>query len=43
MHCTSSGWQKGTSQDKAMSNSEEIKPVATSIVELSLAEGISYY
>jgi len=32
---------KGTSPDEAMSNSEEIKPVALSIVELCLAEGIS--
>ena len=29
------------SQDEAMSSSEEIKPVALSIVELCLAEGIS--
>jgi len=41
MHCTSCDWQKGTSRDKATLNSEEIKPVATSIVELRLAEGIS--
>jgi len=27
-------WRKGTYWDEAMSNSEEIKPVATSIVEL---------
>jgi len=31
----------GTSEDEAMSSSEEIKPVALSIVELCLAEGIS--
>jgi len=35
------GWQKGTSQDDAMSNSETIKPVALSIGKLCLAEGIS--
>ena len=34
--------KKGTSQDKAMLNSKEIKPVALSIVELYLAGGISY-
>jgi len=32
---------KGTSQDEAMLSSEESKPVALSIVELCLAEGIS--
>ena len=32
-------WQKGMSQDEATSNSEEIKPVALSIVELHLAAG----
>ena len=32
---------KGASRDEATSNSEEIKPVALSIVELHLAEGIS--
>ena len=34
-------WQKGTSQEEAMSSSEEIKPIALSIVELRLAEAIS--
>ena len=29
------------SQDKAMLNSEEIKPVAIAIIELCLSEGIS--
>ena len=33
--------KKGMGQDKAMSSSEEIKPIALSIVELHLAEGIS--
>ena len=28
------GWQKSTSRDKARSNSEKIKPLALSIVEL---------
>ena len=31
-------WRKGTSQEKAMSNSEEIKPVAICIVELCIVE-----
>ena len=35
------GWQKGTSQDEAMLNSEEIKPVAIAITKLRLSEGIS--
>ena len=35
------GWRKGMSRDKAISSSEEIKPVSLSIVELFLAEGIS--
>ena len=34
-------WRKGTFQNKAMSSSKEIKPVALSIVKLCLAEGIS--
>ena len=34
-------WQKGMSRNEAMSNSEKIKPVALSIVELCLAEGSS--
>jgi len=32
---------KGMSQEKAMSSSEEIKPIALSIVELCLAKDIS--
>jgi len=32
---------KGTSQIKAMSNSEKIKPVAVVVVKLCLSEGIS--
>jgi len=35
-------WQKGTSQDKATSSSEEIKSITVSIVELCLVEGISH-
>ena len=31
------GWQKGMSRDKVTSNSEIVKPVALSIVELCLA------
>ena len=34
--------KKGTSRDKTTQSSEEIKPVALSIVELRLAEGISW-
>jgi len=41
LDCKSCGWQKGKSQDEATSNSEEIKPVATSIAKICLAEGIS--
>jgi len=35
-----SGIAKGTSQAKATSNSEKIKPVALAIVELRKSEGI---
>jgi len=35
------GWQKGTSQDEATLNSEEIKPVALAIIELCLSEDLS--
>ena len=38
MYC---GMPKGTSQAKATSNSEKIKPVALVIIELCLSEGIS--
>ena len=38
--CGYCGWRKGMSQEEAMLSSEEIKPVALSIVELCLAEGI---
>jgi len=34
-------WQKGTSWDEAISNSEKIKPIALSIGKLCLAEGIN--
>ena len=34
-------YAKGTSRDKAMSNSEKIKPVALAVIELHLSEGIS--
>ena len=40
MYC---GMPKGTSQAKAMSNSEKIKPKALAIVELHLPEGISQF
>jgi len=36
------GTAYGKSHDKATLSSEEVKPVALSIAELSLAEGISY-
>ena len=39
--CSSCGWRKGTSPDKAMFNSEEIKPVAIAVIELRLSEHIS--
>ena len=32
---------KGTYPAEAMSNSEKIKPVALTVIELSLSEGIS--
>ena len=35
------GWRKGTSQDEATLVSEEIKPVAITIIELCLSECIS--
>ena len=41
MHCNFCGWQKGI-QAKATLMSEEIKPVALSIVELCLAGGICW-
>jgi len=40
--CSCCGWRKGMSRDKVTSSSEETKPVAPSIVELCLAEGISW-
>ena len=39
--CGCCGWWVGMSCEEAMLSSEEIKPVAISIVELGLAEGIS--
>ena len=41
MHCMSCDWWKGTSWDRATSNSDKIKPVATFIVKLCLAKGMS--
>ena len=35
------GMPKGTSWAEAMSNSEKIKPVALTVIELCLTEGIS--
>jgi len=40
-HWSCCGWQKGTSPDEAMLNSEEIKPLAIASIELCLSEGIS--
>ena len=40
-HWNCSGWQKGTSPDEPMLNSEEIKCVAIAIIELQLSEGIT--
>jgi len=34
-------WQKGTSWDEATFISEEIKPIALTVMELHLSEGIS--
>ena len=33
-----SGWQKGTSPDKAALNSEEIKPITLAVIELCLSD-----
>jgi len=41
MLCSCCGWWKGMYRDEVKSSSEEIKPVALSIVELHLVEGIS--
>ena len=41
VYCMYCGWRKGASRDEVMPNSEEIKPVAISIVELCLAGEIS--
>ena len=41
IHVLYCGWEKGMSLDKITSSSEEIKPIALSIGELRLAEGIS--
>jgi len=40
-HWSCCGWQKGTSPDEGTLNSEEIKTVATAVIELLLSEGIS--
>jgi len=40
-HCSSCGWWKGTSRDKATLISEEIKSLAQAVLELCLSEGIS--
>jgi len=40
MHCIYSGMAKGTSRAEATSNSEKIKPIALTIVELRESEGI---
>jgi len=40
MHCKYSGMAKGTSQAEATSNSEKIKPIALTIVELCESEDI---
>ena len=46
MYCTYCGWQKGTSQDEVTLNSEEIKPVALSLLsyawlEASVSQAVS--
>jgi len=35
-----SGASKGTSRDKATSNSKKIKPIVLAVIELRLSEGI---
>jgi len=37
-HWSCSGWQKGTSRDEVMLNSEEIKPIALAVIEVRLSE-----
>ena len=41
MHCTYCGMSKGTCRAEAMSNSENIKPIALAIIKLCFSEGIS--
>ena len=40
-HYSSCGWQKGTSRDKAMLISEEIKSIALVVLKLCLSKAIS--
>ena len=40
-HCSRCGWWKGTSQDKSMLISEEIKSLALAVLKLCSSEGIS--
>ena len=40
-HWSCCSWQKGTSREKVMINSQEIKPVAITIIKICLSEGIS--
>ena len=40
-HCTYCGMPKGTCRADATSNSEKIKPVALTVIELCLSEGVS--
>jgi len=40
MYCMYCGVSKGTSRDKATSNSKKIKPIAVAVIELRLSEGI---
>jgi len=39
-HWSCSGWEKGTSRDETMLNSEEINPIALAVIEVHLSEGI---
>ena len=41
MHCMYCGMPKSTCRAEATSNSENIKPIALAVIELSLSEGIS--
>ena len=41
VNCTYCGMPKGTSQAEVTFNSEKIKPVVLTVIELCLSEGVS--